>query len=215
MNFSFEEPEQAIIQRSELKPKDPKDQPSRWWRFINGLKTTIGLRPLYLTERFAEAKVCSIETDNQVKLLNAKKDYELAMVEAEKKRQEATLLGAQAREKNAEAHIKELVHTYMETKLLPPEEILEKVNSLLSQFASFGGCAEIKFPELPDLTRLESVAENEPRVIGRPGELAPCDGYFREESPSGTIDRIISVLKGRTMPPTHFKDGIWVGIEVP
>ena len=156
MNFIPEEPEQAIIQRSELKPKDPKDKSNRWWRFIIGLRTTIGLKPLYLTERFAEAKVCSIETDNQVKMLNARKDFELAMVEVEKKRQEATLLGAQAREKNADAHIKELAANYMETKKLPPEEILEKVKSLMSQIASYGGCAEIKFPELPDLGSVDN-----------------------------------------------------------
>jgi hypothetical protein len=82
----YDKPEQTVVQKSDLKPIDPTDKPSWWLRFLNDVRTTIGMKPLSLSERWAEAKVRtqevkveSEEIDKEIKLLKAKQEFEETM----------------------------------------------------------------------------------------------------------------------------------------
>jgi hypothetical protein len=82
-------PEELVIQETQFASSDPQDPPGIWRAFVNYLRTKVGLDPPDLAKRYATAKVCKEEIDNQVKLLKVREEYELAMAEVERKRQEA------------------------------------------------------------------------------------------------------------------------------
>lgn len=86
---TVEDEEQAVVQKTDLAPISKDDPPSKWKEFLNTIRTFVGMKPLYYADRFAEARVQEIEIENQIKLIQAKGDYELKMAEAAKKRAEA------------------------------------------------------------------------------------------------------------------------------
>ena len=67
-----------------LKPAGRRGSPSRWTWLIDALRRIIGLKPLYLAERWADAKVRQEEATADAKLLAAKADYERVMAESQK-----------------------------------------------------------------------------------------------------------------------------------
>lgn len=102
----FEEPTAPVsISKTVLEPQKPTDNPSMFVKFVNFVRQNIGLKPLELAERFAEAEARkreaqadSFEVDNQVKLLKAKQEYELVQAEIRRMDMEAAGKSEQAKE---------------------------------------------------------------------------------------------------------------------
>ncbi len=175
----FEEPSKVVIQRANLKPIDPDDKPNWWRSFVDDLRAFIGMKPLYLSERWAEAKVGALEVkvesekvDNEVKLIRAKMDYEEVMAEvrekdresaarAEKEKAVAEYIGAQTRHHTALAR---LLEKASRAKQMSPDEArawLEETQRKIE--LNHGGCVEYKLPDLPP------PAEPEPPKAPGPG----------------------------------------------
>jgi hypothetical protein len=104
------------VTQTVLKPSRPADPPGAFWRFVNFLRANIGLRSLELADRYAEAKVTDKEYDVQIRVLNARLEYEKAMAQvreldrkgkadAEEKRAVAAERQAAAEGKRADARI--------------------------------------------------------------------------------------------------------------
>jgi hypothetical protein len=161
----YDEPEQNVVQWAELKPIDPADKLGWWRSFFDDVRAFVGMKPLYLSERWAEAKVASLEVkveseevDNEVKLLRAKMDYEKVMAEvrekdresaakAEKEKAVAEYVGAQTRVLTAQSR---LLEKASKAKQMSPDEArawLEETQRKIELL--HGGCVEYKLPELP------------------------------------------------------------------
>lgn len=76
--------EQSIVQRTELAPINKEDPPSKFRKFLDTIRTFVGMKPLYLSERYLESVVQEKEIDNAVKLLEAIGNYEVKHATAEK-----------------------------------------------------------------------------------------------------------------------------------
>ncbi len=74
----------TVVQQTQLGPSDPKDERNWWHKFVNFLRQNIGLKPLYLAERFAEARVRKEEVEAEKTLLEAKSIYEMTVATAKK-----------------------------------------------------------------------------------------------------------------------------------
>jgi hypothetical protein len=72
----------SITRTTIAKPTGSDDNTSSWQRFIEALRTTIGLKPIYLAERWVEAKVHAAE--DEARLLAAQAEYAKAVAEAER-----------------------------------------------------------------------------------------------------------------------------------
>ena len=155
-------PGEIVAQRTEFKPLDRRDPPSRWRRFVDFLRVNIGLKPLHLAERWAEAKVFNEEVEAQAKLYQAKAEYEKVLAEAhriereskakaEKDEAEAKRLRAQARQEAADARIREKAARLMEASNLSPQEAIERLLAIREQLELLhGGRAEFQLPEPSD-----------------------------------------------------------------
>jgi hypothetical protein len=73
------------------KPADTRSSPSCWAKFVDALRRTIGLKPIHLVERWAEAKIRQEDATTDAKLLAAMADYERAKAESQKTLAEADL----------------------------------------------------------------------------------------------------------------------------
>jgi hypothetical protein len=87
--FPSDEKNELVIQRTDLRPIDRADSRSLLERLFDALRQTFGMRPIYLIERFAEAKVAQEESkvrqsdaEANAKLLAAQADYTLKMAQA-------------------------------------------------------------------------------------------------------------------------------------
>lgn len=161
-----DEPELHIAQRAALRPDNPRDHPTRWRRFLDFLRTRIGMKPLWLAERWAEARVAAMETDNSAKLLAAKKDYELAMSEIRRAESrgriddaDAELLRAKAKSTLADAKVKEAVARLIEARNEPPEQSLINLEDVIQRLLTHGAVVEVQPPELPESEQDSSTSE--------------------------------------------------------
>ena len=84
------------ITRTGLAPIGSTDQQSLWQRFLQALRNIWGNKPLEMSLRFAEAEVALRETENQINLLKAKQEYELAQAEIRRLDLESQANAAQA-----------------------------------------------------------------------------------------------------------------------
>lgn len=147
---------ELVVQRTDLEPTDPKDSRKLWQRFIDALRTTIGLKPIYLAERWAIAKVRQEEADADARLLAAKAHYELAMAEARRIELEAQ---AKYTKDMAEADririlnelaqnaSNQLVADILNAHSQSPEETLEYLSRVIQQISLHGGTVEIDLPD--------------------------------------------------------------------
>src|SRR5271166_5163197 len=76
--------EHTSAQKRELEPSRPVDPPNFFWRFIDGLRKTVGIRSLELADRWAEAKVSGKEIDNEIRRGMAIASVEKSMAEVRK-----------------------------------------------------------------------------------------------------------------------------------
>lgn len=151
---------EVIVSRTDLRSVDPNESRPVWKRFLDAVRQTVGLKPLYLAERWTTARVRQEEVDADARLLVAKATYELAMAEA--RRIELEAKGKFAKD-TADA---EYVRTHTEilrdtlgratsplaAELLDrrsPAEAAEYVNDMIRQIHLHGGCVEIQLPQSP------------------------------------------------------------------
>lgn len=163
----FDQPEEAVVQKTEVVPANPKDTPAWWVKTLNCLRTAIGLKPLYLAERFAIAKVRLVEVesesrhaDNHIKLLNAKLEAEkvmsavrIAEAEANTKKERETAItrhiAAQTKDLQERARLAAKARKHLEDISKTPKELTEHLQSLIKQIEMAGGSVELDIPDLP------------------------------------------------------------------
>lgn len=162
------EPQSAIVQRADLKPNDPKDPPSAWQSFVNGLRRLIGCRSLELSDRYAEARVCiaeaeaeGIRIENEIKLLKARQEFEEAAAraaqirsqteaDAKKASADAKVKAAQSRSINANTRVTELALKLLKAGEMSPAEAREWLEESMQRIALHGGTVELQLPEPSD-----------------------------------------------------------------
>lgn len=167
-NLPPPEREEIIVGRTDLVPHDSVDKPSLWRRFIDGIRTVIGLKPLYLAEEWARAKVLEVETsaekntlDSQAKLLEAKAAYELAIAEARartlgaegqhaKDMAEAQLLETKSR-LLASPEVQELSEQLIQGEDMEVADALDKLELLMQRILMNGGVVELAIPDLEEI----------------------------------------------------------------
>lgn len=150
--------DQTTLASVDLKPAASTDSPTIWRQFIDALRTAIGLKPIHLAQRYAEAKIETIEVTSQAAILRARQDYEEVMAlislrvrdgEANRAKvmAEARKLRAEARQDEAKARILELAARHLEDRSLSPGQAWEQVRSVLEKIESaYGGRAELQLP---------------------------------------------------------------------
>lgn len=154
----FPDDNELVVQKTNLSPIDPRDSRNRWQRFIDGLRQTIGLKPIHLAERWAEAKVRQEEVDAEVRLLAAKANYELAMAQIHKMEREGEskqdVDGAIAdfiRQQSGSPEIViSMVKNLRDASSQSPEEALEHLQDVVKRIEFQGGDVELDLPGEPD-----------------------------------------------------------------
>lgn len=158
MNLTPPPPDDELtVQVTQLEPKDKSDRRTAWKKFVDWLRTNVGLKPVDLAERWTKAKVRDKETDVDVKLLAARAQYELAAAEAYKIRSQAdgelevqSALAHYLRSQSiADGKKAILVQTLLEAHSRSPEECASDVHTLIQQIRLFGGSVEIDTGEDP------------------------------------------------------------------
>jgi len=149
MNLKSKNEGELVVQRTELEPLGPSDSQSIWKNFIDGIRVTIGLKPLYLAERWVVAKVRQEEVDADARLLSAKADYEKAAAEARAIELEAEATHAKGM---AEARLIERASSKMVTDLIgsrnvDPAAAFDYLASVIQQIEAYGGVIEFELPD--------------------------------------------------------------------
>ena len=150
----YHEADVPVVQRTLLGPSNPADKPSRYRRFLNFLRRRVGLRSVELADRFAEATVADKEVDVEIRLIQAKAEYEKTMAEVHKidaeaeerraaakltradadcRRADARAKAAKARQEQAKARITEHLDRLVRAKQRGPEAALEWVDEVISK----------------------------------------------------------------------------------
>lgn len=155
MSMVPHEENELVVQRTDLEPFNRKDARSIWETFLDGIRATIGLKPLYLAERWAEAKVRQEEADATARLMEAKAKYELAAAEARKLQLEAEAAYAKGM---AEADRIQIQNSLLAKASNPlaaellaagtrdAREAFEYMNRVIQQIEMHGGVVEIELP---------------------------------------------------------------------
>ena len=120
MTNSPEDQDKVVVQSTQLAPIDPNDSRSVWRRFVDGVRQTIGLKPVYLAERWAEAKVRQEEIDAESASLAAKANYELAMA----------LVRKMERESESQQELDSAVADYIRSQTDSPDIVLSVIKNL-------------------------------------------------------------------------------------
>ncbi len=151
-----DDPRSAVaVSKTELKPVKATDEPGLWRKFANFVRQNIGLKPLHLAERFAEAEIDSREAENHIKLLKAKGEYELVQAEIrrrdleaegqhEKVTAEAEQIRAKARSAKARARIAEAAARAIERRGQTPEQAMKRLREIVDKIRNLGGDVEIE-----------------------------------------------------------------------
>lgn len=159
-------PKPDLIQKTDFKPSDPKDKASPWRRLADFFRQNIGLRPLHLAERFAEAKVRQEELradqlsiENQAKMLKARADYEqitasIEIDQRDSKGRHAKDL-AEVANSQEDVKLKVIMREKFESGGKSPEEAWKRVEEIITEIEfTHGGRVEIEPPELFDAPQL-------------------------------------------------------------
>jgi predicted oxidoreductase len=157
-----DKPTELVISKVELRPIKPADKPGIWWKFLNSLRQTVGMKPLELVVRFGEAKVVAKEldndskdVDNQVKLLQAKADYERVQAEI-RERDRASQAKADreavvTRGMAAGAQIQEWAAQQLKARKKTPDQLAGDLMAIKHQIeVVHGGRVELELPPVPD-----------------------------------------------------------------
>lgn len=158
MSTSPNPEDKVVAQHSELIPVDKKDDRSGWIKFLDTIRMFVGMKPLYLLERVAEAKVRNLEVDVEAKEIANKKEFLDAKLKFE-------IVSSQIRKNDAETdqirqnpehvakvdpeEIKKLKEFAENAAQQTKEEILGELEALITEIAIDGASVEIKAPE-PD-----------------------------------------------------------------
>ena len=148
---SEEEEEGCVISRTDLVPADKCDDPGCWERFKRFFRQHIGLKPLWLSQEYATARV--EQEKAKARLMNAK-----AAATLQKGRGEYLKLLAEARSIERDSKVREtlaeasaeesglkadLLRRLLTAKDLSPEEAFEAYESIKSRIELLGGAVEI------------------------------------------------------------------------
>ena len=157
--------------RGELARLEARMPPQRHGSgFIDSLRQTVGLKPLYLAERWAVAKVRQEEVNVDATLLAAKAQYELATAEARRIELEAQ---AKYEKSMAEAEririfnelaataSSSLVANILSANTQTPDGALHNLMQVIQQIHMHGGMVEMELPqsELPKERNVEGDTE--------------------------------------------------------
>lgn len=151
----FPDDNELVVQNTNLSPIDPRDSRSGWQKFVDGLRQTIGLKPIHLAERWAEAKVRQEEVDAEARLLTAKANYELAMAQIRKMEREGQskqeVDGAIAdfiRQQSASPEtVMSAVRHLRDASSQSPDEALEHLQDVIKKIEFQGGDVELDLPD--------------------------------------------------------------------
>jgi hypothetical protein len=156
---STHEPERAIVVRTEMEPNSASDSPSKWRSFVDGLRRLIGLKPIHMAERWAGAKITSVEVENQAKILKARGDYELIQAQIRKMDQEtAATQGtieaqvrtavAKASQEESKARILRSAAQQIQNRNITVEQAAENLQRIINVIEyQHGGRVEIQLPD--------------------------------------------------------------------
>ncbi len=139
---------ETVIHRTDLEPADPKDSRNRWQKLVSAIRIAMGMKPLYLAERWSVAKIRHEEASADAKMLSAKAEYEIGMAQARAIELEAqgrlakNLAIATLLESQANPIVLELLKNKTTT------EAISELKSIVEQIRKFGGDVEIEFPNL-------------------------------------------------------------------
>lgn len=156
MNLIPHEESERIVQRTTLEPSDKDDTRSSWKKFVDAIRQSIGLKPLHLTERWANAKVRQEEADADAKLFAARAQYELAAAQARKIELQAE--GEHAKDMAIAKYINSLVPDdadpavvaeLIQSKDRAVDDALANVEAVADQIRLLGGSVEIKVDNPP------------------------------------------------------------------
>ena len=161
---SSNEQNELVVWASEMGPQNPKDPPSRWQKFIDGLRQVVGLKPLYLLEWLSVAKVAQQEAEAfdkraqaEEKLIKARAEYERAKAEVIKAEGEASKNEAEARltDQWAEDHVedrrfRELMRRMLAARAQSVDDAREQLEEIIRQIELSGGRVEMRLPEPPE-----------------------------------------------------------------
>lgn len=162
---SDDQPSAVAVSETQVGPKRSNDSPNLWVRCWNSVRTHIGLKPLHLVERIAEAQtrskevdVESKEIDNRLKLIKAKQEYELiqsyirinemkAAGELEKVQAEIDAIRGKVRSKKKQERIEKAAERELAKRGQSPDQAMEEMLKLISKVEAAGGAVEFVIPE--------------------------------------------------------------------
>ena len=118
------------------------------------MRQTIGLKPIHLAERWAEAKVRQEEVDAEARMLAAKANYELAMAQIRKMEREGQskqdVDGAIADFIRQQSGSPEIVMSVLknlrDASSQSPKEALEHLQDVIKKIEFQGGDVELDLP---------------------------------------------------------------------
>ena len=147
-----EKENELVVQNTNLQPVEPSDDRSAWQAFVDALRTTIGLKPIYLAERWSTAKVRQEEADADAKLLEARAKFEIAAAEAQRIRLEAEgnyekdMAIAQyiRTQSSGESDAGSLVQRMIDASSKSTDECANDVIAIIEEIRLLGGTVEVE-----------------------------------------------------------------------
>lgn len=157
------------VQRTDYGPRNLRDRPSWWRRFCDGVRQTIGLKPLYLAEEFARAKIDreraaaeqerasgrAREMEAAAKLVEAGAQYQLA-------RAKADAIGrgeAELKPGSRDDGVDDLVRTLLAGRRMSPGDAQQQVLDAIKRIELQGGSVEIDVSDTVEETGPEHSGE--------------------------------------------------------
>ena len=160
MSQLFPEETKLPVKRTDYGPRDLNDKPRWWRRFCDGIRQTIGLKPLYLAEEFARARIDRERADAEgarasgraeemqaaAKLVEASAQYKLARAKSD------AILRGEADRPALKRHdgVDRLVETILEGRELSPAQAQRQFLDAISRIKLKGGVVEFDLTEQPE-----------------------------------------------------------------
>lgn len=147
----------TVVQQTEFEPADAKDTRTAWQKFVDAIRQSIGLKPLYLAERWAVARVRNEEIDADAKLLDATAKYELAAatakqiaLQAEGKHAKDMAIAKLIESKTKDTPDPNTVVELLEAGDISIEDALANLESIAQQIRMHGGSVELRITDQSD-----------------------------------------------------------------
>jgi hypothetical protein len=151
MNLVPSNPPNTIVQQTEFEPADPKDTRTAWQAFVDAIRQSVGLKPLYLAERWAVARVRNEEIEADGKLLDARAKYELAAatakqiaLQAEGQYAKDIAIAKLIESKTRNTPDPNSVIELLEARETSVDDALANLESIAQQIRMLGGSVEIR-----------------------------------------------------------------------